>query len=289
MGIVAHSRGFFGLTHNRLRPGAPVPDFAVQNACILIRVRRYQKRTDEAMETARYLTLFRLTPRRWRWDVRTQPGLPVILWLACAFALTHQARGQNSLLESNIELKRAVYPLYLSGRSEPVGVFRADHIFTDHQSRGFFRIGALPMVVVERFILEVHSVPDFALVLSNATAPLKMTGPAKKAVEAREFSLKLASSKEPLLHARRARLESPEAWRLQDGVVVGPEATSLRFSRGKLVVIGPQAGEFFGETTNGTIRIDLVSVLERKIHNPQLRKGLDEGDSEQQQSLGIDR
>jgi len=47
-------------------------------------------------------------------------------------------------------------PVYLKSESLPVAVFRANRIYHDHQRKGFFRIGGLPLLVLEGLSLELR-------------------------------------------------------------------------------------------------------------------------------------
>jgi hypothetical protein len=156
--------------------------------------------------------------------------------------------------------------LYGESELEPVAVFRAERIFSDYQRRGFFRIGALPLLVFDGLSIELHDPTQVSKALASLGARFDARGDARKAVEGRDFCLSFVPEQDGRLRARRVRLESTTAWHLQEGTVHQAGAAPMPFRQGNLTITGPQAGQLTCETTNGTVHIHLLSLLSNRKH-----------------------
>jgi hypothetical protein len=186
------------------------------------------------------------------------------LLAALAGAMLITARA--SLLDSPVELKGVAVPVYLDSRPEPAAILRADRIFRDYQRRGFFRIGVLPLVVFEGLNLEIREPERLSAALSAVSGQFAVKDNVKKAVEGREFTLRLGQEGDGQLRARRVRLEDGTVWRLQEGSVERAGAAAIAFRRATLTITGARAGELTCETTNGAVQLHLLSLL--KKNNP---------------------
>lgn len=147
--------------------------------------------------------------------------------LAALIGLSSATFGsaQSLLLDSRFEMKNAVIAVHLGWELEPVAVLRAEHVFSDYQTRGFFRIGVLPMLVMDRLRIELRDADRLSTVLAKVSESFVGREGAWKAVEGRDFCLSLGP-KDGQVRARRIRLESGNAWGLLDGVVQPPDARS---------------------------------------------------------------
>jgi len=90
---------------------------------------------------------------------RTEPALLGLGWallslifLACGAS----CNGQSWFLDSQLQVKKAVVPIYLNFEREAAGIIRADNIHGGYQTKGFFRIGALPSLVIEGLTIELR-------------------------------------------------------------------------------------------------------------------------------------
>jgi hypothetical protein len=186
----------------------------------------------------------------------------VLLALACV----RSGLAQVLPFDSRLQSKKVVVVLYGDSELEPVAVFRAERIFSDYQRRGFFRIGALPLLVFDGLSIELHDPAQVSKALATLGARFDTRGDARKAIEGRDFCLSFASEKEGRLRARRVRLETATAWHLQEGTVHQAGASPMPFRQGTLTITGPQAGQLTCETTNGTVRIHVLSLLSNRKH-----------------------
>ncbi|SPE60038.1 exported hypothetical protein [Verrucomicrobia bacterium] len=190
----------------------------------------------------------------------------LIVLVLLALAPTLSALSQGWALDSGIEVRKAVVPVYLNFEPEPAAILRADRIFSDYQRKGLFRIGVLPVLVLDGLIVELRDAARLTNALSEMSAQFALRPGAKKAVEGRRFTLFFAAKEDGRISAKLVRLESASEWRLKDGTVQQPGVAPLVYSEGTLTVAGAQAGEFFCQTTNGAVRLDLLSLLSKKQH-----------------------
>ena len=186
--------------------------------------------------------------------------------VALAFAFGISCPGQDTLPVSFIDASNVCVAVYLKSELSPVAIVRARVIHGDYQRRGFFRIGVLPMLALERLTLRCVTQSTWSGVLTNATAFLARKGEARKAVEGRDFALSFTSKPDGRVTARSVRLEGREAWSLAEGRVDMPPGKPVNFRQATLTISGPRAGDLLCETTNGPVRICLCSLL--SSHKP---------------------
>ena len=193
---------------------------------------------------------------------------PALLATAIGLASATSGSGQSLSFDSGFRAKGAVIAVHLGWETEPAAVLRAERVFSDYQTRGFFRIGALPMLVVEKLRVELHDTARLSTVLENVGDRLGARGVAWKAIEGRDFCLSFTSPNAGQVRARRLRLESRGTWALQDGTIEPPGAAAIPYSRATLTITGPRAGELVCETGSGTIQLHLLSLTKPTIHKP---------------------
>lgn len=197
---------------------------------------------------------------------RTHSVLAVLAFLLTLNLRHSTAFAQIGLLPSGTEIKKVTAPVYLGDELQPVAIIRADHVFGDYQRRGFFRIGVLPMLVLDGLSLELCDTTRLSTVLTNVSALLNVNHGATRVVEGRNFSLLFPAQKKADVRAQLIRLQSKTEWRLQDGVVHRPDGTSIQFRRATLRVAGPESGELTCDTAQGAIHIQLLSLVTGKGH-----------------------
>jgi hypothetical protein len=163
--------------------------------------------------------------------------------LFCVLSAAPHGRAAGS----ELEIGGVTYPFYAPGGSEPAVLVQIDRVHKDYQRRGFFRIGALPMLAAEAVTVRIAQ-PEHALTaLGKLDARLRQTGQVK-AVEWRAVSFIFGSEFTPRLHAGRMRLSRGATWELLDGVRVNSSTNEVRFSRAVLHVAGERAGQITAET-----------------------------------------
>ena len=162
-----------------------------------------------------------------------------------------------------MELQNVRLPVFLDFEPKPVALFRAERIYTDHQTRAFFKIGVLPLEVLDHLSLQLLDPARLAATLKSATGRFALKERVKQAIEARNFSLSFTTKNSGHLVAQRVRLEDRAAWRLELGVVTAPARPPIRFRTATLIMAGPQVGELLCQTTNGPVDLQLLSLLPR--------------------------
>jgi len=167
-------------------------------------------------------------------------------------------------LGSPAELKKAVLPVYLKSESRPLAVFRADRIYHDHQRRGFFRIGGLPLLVLQGLSLQLSDTNRLQETLHAASGHFHVTTGPKHAIEARNFSIVTTSQNKALVRAQLVHMDTDDVWLLQDGIIATNQGTETGFRRATLKLAGPQTGELVLETSQGPIRANLISLFSDK-------------------------
>ncbi len=183
-------------------------------------------------------------------------GVLLVVALACVGILV-----QAEPVVGVTEARHACLAVYLDDKLQPTAVFRVEHAYKDYQTRGFFRIGALPLLVLDGLSMEVRDAERMFEALNQAIAKWTSKNARRSAIEARDFSLCFCPGKRECLRARRARLESPKEWRLEQGSVTLPGATAtVAFSQAILTVSGPDTGELTCETPQGSARLRLFSL-----------------------------
>ncbi len=166
------------------------------------------------------------------------------------------ASARSSLAQSRTT-NTAVF-FYSDQKLEPAAKLRVAHIFKDYETKGFFRIGVLPLLVLDGFSIEVCDSDCTAKSLNQAATCWRSRRSSKVGIEARDFVLWFSTEKQMSVHARRARLENQSEWRLEDGTVNQPGALPLSFRTAILVISGKAAGELRCLTAQGTTRLQLL-------------------------------
>ena len=169
--------------------------------------------------------------------------------------------AQSWMQESHVEIRNAVMPVYFNFDPHPAALLKVEHIFNDYQTRGFFRIGALPALILDGVTLELKDPTRLTNALAEYCGRFCLKKGVRKAVEARKFRLVFSSHEDGQICARWVHLESSAKWRLQDGTFARPGAKPVAFRSATLVFSGPQAGEFVCQTRSGEIRFPLTSLI----------------------------
>ena len=160
----------------------------------------------------------------------------LLLGLASCLALQFAVAAQNSDSATGVTISE-----YDSNDLSPAGQVRAGRFFIDHERCGFFRIGFLPLLVVENVQIEIRSVAC----LTNALADLKSWHqPARglRQMEMRNLEISLAGDKHPCLRAASARLGPEGTVRLSAVTVLGASGQSFTLPDASLQISGPAAG-----------------------------------------------
>jgi hypothetical protein len=159
-----------------------------------------------------------------------------LAWLLAALLPVSLATGWSSDTPGrsrSVKVRGAVMPIYDEAQ-RLLAVLRLESEFPDFQTRGFFRIGVLPMTVIEGARLEIVGTNGLARKFFAASTRLQKRFPGG-AIELKRFSVRLPNNSEPFLVVTSAQ-PSIGGWNLRGGVsirVAGSDKTFLKGSIGK--------------------------------------------------------
>jgi|ERR1035438_7169177 hypothetical protein len=162
------------------------------------------------------------------------------LWQACAQPVA-------DLLAGGFRLKGGVVSLYCGSELEPATVVRFEQVYADYESKGFFRIGALPIGVMEGVTFELQHPESVTNSLEQLQQWLRPK--AAKRLELRRLSFLVSGPVTNRLETGRARLVSDGRLALFDGVSFVSGTNQMRAARGVLQIKGAQAGLLVMETS----------------------------------------
>lgn len=130
---------------------------------------------------------------------------------------------------------------YEGAELTPSMVVRADDIYTDYERKGFFRIGILPVGVMEGITFELHH-PTY---LTNSLAQMRgwPGSQAAKRLEFRKVTFVIFTGGTNRLESGRARFISGGRWELLDGVRLLVGTNQVVAPRATLQVAGKKSGQ----------------------------------------------
>jgi len=159
------------------------------------------------------------------------------------------AGGQSAadLLAGGCSAKGSVIHLYSGSRAAPATVVHLDKAYKDYESKGFFRIGVLPIGVMDGITFELHD-PD---AVTNSLARLhQWLGPkGARRLELRRVSFLVSAPVTNRLDMGRAQVVADGKLALLDGVSFVSGTNQIQAPHGMLQVSGAQAGQLVLETT----------------------------------------
>lgn len=118
----------------------------------------------------------------------------------------------------------------------------AGRIFIDYERRGFFRIGLLPLLVVENVHVGIQSVEY----LTNALADLRFWQHPPSGVhqlELRNLEIIICGEKQPRLHAATAHVGQEGVIKLSNVSVRDAAGLQISLPKATLQISGPSAGK----------------------------------------------
>jgi hypothetical protein len=176
-------------------------------------------------------------------------GLRLLLLASVLIGSVFCADAQSGadLLAGRIRARGVATAFYAGSEQPPSLILRAESVYTDYQRKGFFRIGLLPVAVMEGVTVELHH-PEF---MTNSLAQLhQWFGPqGAKALELRRVTFLVSGYTTNHLEAARARVAPQGRIELLDGISFMSGTNLVRAPRGALQVTGEHSGELILETT----------------------------------------
>jgi hypothetical protein len=179
-------------------------------------------------------------------------GLCLLLFLAAS------APGQPLLGLSQYRIQRAVLPIFSEPDLVLLGVLRVDAIYTDYQRRGFFRIGALPILVAEGVTFEFCQPGKAVEGLANLHHSLGRGG-GRTVMELRKVSFRFSDEPSPRLQVQRVLVQANGQWELRKAVLFSDTDHQLNIDKAILDTIGPSAGRLTSEATSASRTVSLLA------------------------------
>jgi hypothetical protein len=182
--------------------------------------------------------------------------------IACcclAFLSIHPARGQSVLdwAQAAHGAQNLVIPRYGDTNKLLYAVIRVDKVYTEYEKKGLFRIGILPVAVLDGVTYEVKDPAPAAKNLVRLRSWLG--GDTGKHFDLR--GVKIVASADSRLEAGRLQFLDNDRWQLAGGVrlISGPK--ELRADSATLRVAGDRAGELILQTVPPTTNTFLFSNI----------------------------
>lgn len=164
----------------------------------------------------------------------------------CLLSHAH-AQFAADLFSGKIKIRDAMIPFYSGTERDPTMVVRVDRICTEYQRKGFFRIGVLPVGVLDGVTVEVRHLEQ----ATNSLAQLQhwLSGPAANRLELRHVRVLILAGSTNRLESGHARVASGGKWELLDGVRFNSGTNQVQSSHASLQVAGEHTGQLILATT----------------------------------------
>lgn len=166
----------------------------------------------------------------------------LVVWSPPAFA-----QQAIDLFTPGISLQKVVTPLY-STNKELLAIVRVEHVFLDYERHGFFKIGTMPVAVLDGVEIEVRDPQRLAAALSQLETTLKPRNSSR--LEIRRLAISLA--KENRIQAGLAKVSEEGRWELTQNVSWDADSRKIEAPQASLQVTGLSAGQFILQTTPPT-------------------------------------
>src|ERR1019366_4949309 len=153
----------------------------------------------------------------------------------------------GSFLAEGCSLTGGVIDLYGGADVRPVLRVRLDKVYTDYERKGFFRIGLLPIGVLEGVTFQVEH-PDS---VTNSLGQMYrwLGGKSARRLELRRVTFLVLGAVTNRLEAGRGRVVAEGKLDLLDGVSFVSGTTQMRAGRARLQITGQQAGQIILEAS----------------------------------------
>jgi hypothetical protein len=184
------------------------------------------------------------------------------------YANTH-AQFASDFLSGRFKAHGVVAPFYNGMEQTPSMVVRADAIYTDYERKAFFRIGVLPLGVMEGVTFELHRPESLTNCLANMHR--WVGAQAAKRFEFRKVNFLTFEEGTNRLESGRARFTSDGKWELLDGVRFLSGTNQMAAPRATLQIAGEHTGQLIWATdppsTNNLFACTKSQTTKRK-ENP---------------------
>ena len=163
-------------------------------------------------------------------------------------------------LSAQITAKGMVIPLFVGSESKPTALVRVKELRNDYRRVGFFRIGAMPLVVLDGLTIELKHTKNLSASLKEIHKGV-LINKHPSLLEARDVQVLIMAESAPRLQARTMRFVDAGQWRLFDGVLFAGSNQPVHFSEGTLQLHGPSPGRFTYKAGGMAEELELLSDL----------------------------
>lgn len=195
------------------------------------------RRTQSAGSTSWIASLTKLRSRQ-----NNRPRLPrttSILGILCIIWITTVSPAHAT--PRGTLLREGTIPLFDGTHPKAALTVRVKHVFSDLQRLGFFRIGALPLIVAED--VEILILDPNRVHAAISRWPRRLPGiPEGTVFEIRRFRVRMFDEAEPRVEAALARLGKSGQLQLSGRIKIRTQTEVLTPSSGALNVVGAGAG-----------------------------------------------
>lgn len=171
--------------------------------------------------------------------------------LLCISQAKAASENFTQLLQGGVALQHAVIPLYKDGSAKLSALVRVDKAYVDYERRGFFRIGMLPVVVLDGATIEAEDTND----PMSSLAEVERWVATKTGQRVEMRRVKIIFSPGIYVEAGLAQCRSDDHWDLLKGVHFVSGAEEGRASRGVVVLTGARAGQVILDSAPRQTRI----------------------------------
>ena len=189
----------------------------------------------------------------------------IVIGILTFFLLAVSPGGGSA---SIFEADDVVVSFHPDGKNQSELVLRMGKVRRSFERRGFFRIGALPMLAIQDVSIEFQKTQDQRAALDLVSRHIsRYAGKDQLKVNLEAVALRFPGEPEPRLRANSVRLGSSGYWELSDNVQLVFEGKSVRARKAQLQVAGEKPGRLILHQRGQIISTDLFEpVLPR---NPE--------------------
>lgn len=192
--------------------------------------------------------------------MRTFPGWFASIILACFLTPIPASADRATIREVILHSRGLVVPIHLDANpSGTAAVIRIDHFSADHQRKGFFRIGLLPLLVADGVVFEFRDPASIAECLAGSRSRLEQWF-GGRLLELRRVEFRFPTGGNQRLEARRVSFAADGHWELSGGVKWRAATDECEAASGHLQIFGNQAGQLVMEPISGP---KLFSLFQR--------------------------
>lgn len=166
--------------------------------------------------------------------------LIVILAFVLSIHLLWSGQSASDLLYGKLKANGIVTAFYDGSNSAPAIVFRANKIYTDYEHIGFFRIGVLPIVVIEDLTIELQRPDSITGIITNMHSWIGEQ--AANHLEIRKIRILVINGTTNYLQSGKAKFLSDYSCEFLDGVSVSAGNIQMSAPAAKLQISNKNAG-----------------------------------------------